>query len=92
MPSSIEDLNALIKSDNDRFHTTQWEMPKLMLPTHKNPANAIARMNSSAVDSKKFIKPDIKNYPVLRDLHCFDQFEEELMTQACMDGIQNVFI
>ncbi len=91
MPLSIEDLNALIKSDYDRFHTTQWEIPRLMLPTHKNQANVTVRMNSPAVDSRKFIKPNVKNYPVLRDLHCFDQFEMELMTQASMDGIQNVF-
>ena len=61
MSLSIEDLDALIKSDYDRFRTTQWEMPKLMLPTYKNQANAVVRMNSPAVDSKKFSKLDIKN-------------------------------
>ena len=28
---------------------------------------------------------------LLRDLHCFDQFEMELMIQASVDGIQEVF-
>jgi len=91
MPLSLEALNALSKSSYDRFRTTQWEMPKLILPTYMNQANAVVRMNSPAVDSKKFSKLDIKNYPVLRDLHCFDPFEVELMTQASMDGIQDVF-
>jgi len=48
-------------------------------------------LNSPAVDSKKFIKLDVKNYPVVRDLHCFDQFEKELTEQASIDDIQDVF-
>jgi len=91
MPLSVEDLNALIKSDYDWFHTTQWEMPKLTLPTHKDQANAIIRIDFLAVDSRKIVKPDVKNYPVLRDLHCFDKFKMELMRQASVDSIQNVF-
>jgi len=67
MPLSIEVLNALTKSSYDWFSTTQWEMPKLSLPTHKNLVNASVR----TVDSKKSIKLGIKNYPVLREFHCF---------------------
>jgi len=87
MPLSVEALNALTKSSYDWFRTTQWEMPKLMLPTHKNPANANVRLSSLIVDFKKFIQFDVKKYPVVRDCHCFDQVEKELMEQAKVDGI-----
>jgi len=51
----------------------------------KHGIESVMQMGSS------FIKPGVKNYPVLRDLHCFEKFEIELMIQAYVDSIHDVF-
>jgi len=91
LPLSADALNALTKASYDWFQTTQSEMPKLVMPTHQNPASASATPNTPAADFKKSIKRDVTHYPILKEIRFFDKFEMELMTQARSHDIADVF-
>jgi len=68
LPLSADALNALTKASYDWFQTTQSEMPKLVMPTHQNPASASATPNTPAADFKKSIKRDVTHYPILKEI------------------------
>ena len=88
----VDDLNRLSKSSFDSFRATHLEMPRLVMPSHPNPAtSSTIALNSPAADFKKSIKRDVSHYPVLKEIKFFDKFEMELMTQARAHDIADVF-